>query len=84
MPPQNSTKLIGIIFFDFQCKTNTIVIGLGGVFDFVLNPGETYYTKHANLRDFMIKNSTAGNNGVVTIIATVPNKFIKENLGGIL
>jgi hypothetical protein len=65
---------------DIQCQTNSIKLGVGGITDFTLQPNETYWTYNANLRDFLMKNATAGSNGVAVIIATVPNKFVTDNL----
>jgi len=67
---------------DFQCLTNALKIGVGGIMEFTLNPGETYWTYNANLRDFQVQNDTAGNNGQVVIIATVPNAQVQKALKG--
>jgi hypothetical protein len=66
---------------DIQCQTNDIYIGVAGTLNFKLATDETYWTYNGNLRDFMIKNQTAGQNGVAVIIATVPNKFVEKALG---
>jgi hypothetical protein len=67
---------------DFQCLTNPMNLGVGGILDLKLNPNETYWTYNANLRDFMCKNATAGSNGKITIIATVPNAYVENALKG--
>jgi len=66
---------------DFQCTTNPVLVGYGGVFAFIINVGDTWTTEHANLRDIMVMNQTAGNNGVLTVIASVPNKQVQKELG---
>lgn len=65
---------------DFQCQTNALKLGVGGAMGFVLNANETFWTYNANLRDFMIQNNTAGLNGTLVVIATVPNKYVSQSL----
>lgn len=65
---------------DIQCQSNAIYIGIGGAMDFILQPSETYWIYNANMRDFLIKNYSSGNNGVAVIIASVPNKFVEQAL----
>ena len=67
---------------DFQAQTNALKLGVSGAVDFVLNPNETYWTYNANLRDFNFMNATAGNNGVLVVIATVPNAYVEQSLKG--
>jgi hypothetical protein len=67
---------------DFQAQTNAIKIGAAGIIETVINAGETYWTYNANLREFSFKNETAGSNGVLVILATVPNPEVEEALKG--
>jgi len=68
---------------DFQCQTNAVKLGIGGIQDFTLNPNETYWIYNANIKDFMIKNASAGNNGTVCIIMSVPNAYVENALRGL-
>jgi len=72
-----------IPFYDctIQCTTNDVVLGYAGIMDFALNVGDTYWLNNANLRDLAVKNRVAGNNGEIVLIATVPNKFVSDELG---
>lgn len=66
---------------DFQCQTKAIKLGVGGAMAFILYPNETYWTYNANLRDFMVENNTATEDGKLVIIATVPNAYVEKALG---
>ena len=66
---------------DMQCQTKAVKIGVGGGMGFILFPNETYWTYNANLRDFMVQNNTATEDGSLVIIATVPNKYVDKALG---
>ena len=46
----------------------------------VVTVGDVVSFRNANLRDIFVKNRTAGSNGKVVIVATVPQKVIKEIL----
>lgn len=65
---------------DMQCQTKAVTIGVGGAMYFKLNPTETYWTYNANLRDFMVKNTTATEDGELIILATVPNQYVEKAL----
>lgn len=65
---------------DFQCSVHSVYVGFGGSFNFLLAPGDVYTMKRANLRDIMIINATAGNNGVITMNGSVPNAFVNQEL----
>jgi len=67
---------------DFQCQTNALKLGAAGSVDFILFPNETYWTYNANLRDFQFKNSAAGSNTTLVIIATVPNAYVEKAIKG--
>jgi hypothetical protein len=67
---------------DFQCLTNAMNIGVGGIMDFALQVNETYWTYNANLRDFLVQNASAGSNGKIVCIATVPNAYVENALKG--
>jgi len=65
---------------DFQCQTKAIKLGVGSILNFVLFPNETYWTYNANLKDFMVMNNTATEDGSLIVIATVPNAFVENAL----
>lgn len=67
---------------DFQCQTNALKLGAAGSVDFILFPNETYWTYNANLRDFQFKNSAAGSNATIVVIATVPNAYVEKAIKG--
>lgn len=65
---------------DIQCHTNSVKLGVGGTADFELTPGSTWWTQFANLREVQVKNSVAGNNGEITIMASIPNAYVEQAL----
>lgn len=82
LPHVVSTIDVPFYTADFQCQTKAIKIGVGGSMGFVLYPNETYWTYNANLRDFMVENNTATEDGSLVVIATVPNKLVEQALKG--
>jgi len=66
---------------NMHCYTNPVYYGDGSVMSAYINVGDVVFFKHGNLRDIFIKNKTAGNNGQVVIVATVPSEFVKDKLG---
>lgn len=71
-----------IPFYDMNmhCYTNPVYYGDGSTMSAYINDGDVVFFKNGNLRDIFIKNKTAGSNGQVVIVATVPTEFIKEKL----
>jgi len=81
LPHVLSSEDIPFYAADFQCQTKAVKIGVGGSMGFILNPSETYWTYNANLRDFMVENNTATEDGSLIVLATVPNQYVSKALG---
>ena len=43
-------------------------------------PNDIMWIRNGNLRDFRFKNNTAGENGLIVAVMTVPNDFVKKEL----
>lgn len=80
LPHVVSAEDIPFYSADFQCQTKAVKLGVGGSMGFKLYPGETYWTYNANLRDFMVMNETATEDGSLIILATVPNQYVEKAL----
>jgi len=80
LPHPVSTIDIPFYAADMQCLTKAVKLGVAGKMGFVLYPGETYWTYNANLRDFLVMNNTATEDGQLVILATVPNDYVEKAL----
>jgi len=65
---------------NLHCYTNALIYGDGAVMDAYMNVGDIVSFKNGNLREIFIQNKTAGNNGKISVVATVPTHFVKEAL----
>jgi len=63
-----------------HCLTNELYYGTGEVTEAPFGVGDVVSFKNGNLRDFFVKNRTAGNNGKVVIVASVPTEAVKDKL----
>lgn len=79
-PHHLTTADMPVYTANIYCYTNSVRYGPKGNQRAVMNPGEVIWMDKANLRDFMFKNHTAGDNGLVVAVATVPNAFVTKNL----
>jgi len=60
---------------------NSLYHGFAGQMNAVLDPGAVAWYRDGNLRDFSVQNVTAGANGKVVAVCTVPNTYVKQALG---
>ena len=65
---------------NIHCYTHGLYYGDGTIMDAYLPPGGVASFRSGNLADLFLKNLTAGNNGKLVIVATIPNKFVSEAL----
>jgi len=61
--------------------TNAAKYGAMGVCDATINAGDVVWFNNGNLKDFLFKNSTAGSNTKIVVVATVPTVYMKQVLG---
>jgi hypothetical protein len=67
---------------NIRCLTNPVYIGDGANMEDYLNVGDVLTLPRVNLKEILIKNYAAGNNGKVVVTASVPNWLTDEKLGG--
>lgn len=63
------------------CYDNAVYHGVAGVMKGKIFPNDCCWYEYGNAKDILVQNVTAGSNGLVVAIATVPNRFVKEALG---
>jgi hypothetical protein len=80
-PHPITTQDIPFYACNFHCYTYAVNYGPGGSQEAIIYPDDIMWLKNANLRDFRFKNNTAGQNGLIIAQATVPNDFVKKELG---
>ncbi|RLC68399.1 MAG: hypothetical protein DRH97_03255 [Chloroflexi bacterium] len=66
---------------NFHCYTYAVKYGPGGSQEAIIYPDDIMWLRNGNLRDFRFKNKTAGQNGLIVAELTVPNAFVKKELG---
>jgi len=67
---------------NLHCTTNDVYYGDGQIMAAKILADDVASFKHGNLRDIFIQNATAGQNGTVSAVCTVPNKWLMEHLKG--
>jgi len=65
---------------NLHCETNNIYYGTGEICEAPMVVGDVISFRNGNLRDIFIKNRTAGSNGKVILVATVPQEAVKDLL----
>ena len=71
-----------IPFYDvnLHCYTKALYYGTGTLLEAEIGVGDVASFRNGNLRDIFIKNKTAGENGKIVAVATIPTKYIKKAL----
>ena len=68
----------------YECNihiyTHDVYYGDGTTMSAIAKATDVIYFKNGNLRDFFVKNYTAGNNASVVAVAICPTKFTKGAL----
>jgi len=75
-----STGDIPFYTCNFHCYTYAVKYGPAGSQEGVIYPNDIMWIRNGNLRDFRFKNNTAGENGLIVAIMTVPNDFVLKEL----
>lgn len=65
---------------NMHCEDNNLYYGTGEECSAPFTVGDVVSFRNGNLRDIFIKNRTAGSNGKVVIVATVPQAAVKDLL----
>ena len=65
---------------NMHCETHNLYYGTGEECSAPFTVGDVVSFRNGNLRDIFIKNRTAGDNGKVVIVATVPQESVKDML----
>ena len=65
---------------NIHCYSNALYYGDGAIMEAYVNVGDVLSFKNGNLAELFIKNKTAGNNGQIVVVATVPTARVQEAL----
>lgn len=65
---------------NLHCYTNDLNYGTGEVIAAKIIADDVASFRNGNLKDFLFKNATAGQNGQIVAVAVVPTKFVKQSL----
>jgi hypothetical protein len=65
---------------NLHCYTNDLLYGDGNIMAAKIIADDVASFRNGNLRDIFIQNATAGNNGQLVAVATVPIDVIKKIL----
>ena len=65
---------------NLHCYTQDLYYGDGLTMGAYIVAGDVASFRNGNLRDLFFKNKTAGQNGTITAVATVPMEAIKKQL----
>ena len=66
---------------NLHCYTNDLLYGNGTILAAKILADDVASFRNGNLRDIFVQNATAGNNGQIVAVATVPTQFLKKQLG---
>jgi len=79
-PTPITNKDIPFYNVNLHCYSNSLYYGYGGVFAAKIEAGDVVWLEKGNLRDIMVQNVSAGSNGQIVAVATVPNKYVQQEL----
>lgn len=65
---------------NLHCYTNAIKYGTGSVCDAIIYAEDIAWLENGNLIDLLFKNETAGSNGKIVAVLTVPIETVKKLL----
>lgn len=65
---------------NLHCYTNDLYYGNGSVMAAKILADDVASFKNGNLRDVLVQNVTAGNNGQIVAVCTVPTDWLRKHL----